>query len=107
MGNTSSIGLWGSLGACVLILFLSMLLIVRGRVKELGVLKAVGAADRQILFQFGVEVVMLCLVAVLIASGLTAIFGQKLGGLAAEGEQRHGPGAPGWRIVRATGRREP
>jgi putative ABC transport system permease protein len=79
VGNTSSIGLWGSLGACVLILFLSMLLIVRGRVKELGVLKAVGAADRQILFQFGVEVVMLCLVAVLIASGLTAIFGQKLG----------------------------
>ncbi len=79
VGNTSSIGLWGSLGACVLILFLSMLLIVRQRVKELGVLKAVGAADRQILLQFGVEVVMLCLVAVVIASGMTAIFGQSLG----------------------------
>jgi putative ABC transport system permease protein len=79
VGNTSSIGLWGSLGACVLILLLSMLLIVRGRVKELGVLKAVGAANRQILVQFAVEVVMLCLVAVLIASGMTAIFGQKLG----------------------------
>ncbi len=79
VGNTSSIGLWGSLGACVLILLLSMLLIVRGRVKELGVLKAVGAANRQILVQFAVEVVMLCLVAVLIASGMTAVFGQKLG----------------------------
>ncbi len=79
VGNTSSIGLWGSLGACVLILLLSMLLIVRGRVKELGVFKAVGAADRQILAQLAVEVVVLCLVAVIIASAATAALGQSLG----------------------------
>ncbi len=79
VGNTSSIGLWGSLGACVLILLLSMLLMVRGRVKELGVLKAVGAADRQILAQLAVEVVALCLVAVILASAATAVLGQSLG----------------------------
>jgi len=79
VGNTSSIALWGSLGACALILLLAMLLIVRGRVKELGVLKAVGAADRQILGQLAFEVVGLCLVAVIIATIMTAIFGQGLG----------------------------
>ena len=78
-GNASTIGLWGSLGACVLILFLSILLVVRGRVKELGVLKAVGGANRQVLAQFAVEVAALCLVAMLMASGATALIGQRLG----------------------------
>ncbi len=78
-GNTSTIGLWGSLGACVLILLLSMLLVVRGRMRELGVLKAVGGADRQVLAQFAVEVVVLCLAAMVIASFATAAIGQRMG----------------------------
>ncbi len=78
-GNASTIGLGGSLGACVLILLLSMLLVVRGRMKELGVLKAVGSADRQILAQFAVEVAVLCMAAMIIASLATAVIGQSLG----------------------------
>jgi putative ABC transport system permease protein len=77
--KTSVIGLIGALGACALIIVLAMSIIVGGRTRELGVLKAIGATDRQVIAQFAVEVVCICLVSVILATGVTAVISQKMG----------------------------
>jgi putative ABC transport system permease protein len=79
VGKTSVIGLAGALGACALIILLAMAIIVGGRTRELGVLKAIGATDRQVIAQYAVEVVCICLVATILATGATALISQKIG----------------------------
>ncbi len=79
VGKTSMIGLAGALGACALIILLAMAIIIGGRTRELGVLKAIGATDRQVIAQYAVEVVCICLVAVLLATGVTALVSQSMG----------------------------
>lgn len=102
VGKTSVIGLAGALGACALIILLAMAIIVGGRTRELGVLKAIGATDRQVIVQYGVEVICICLVAIILATGATAIASQKIGdwllsggetAQAQEGEGESGPAA--------------
>jgi len=77
--NTSVIGLAGALGACALIILLAMIIIVSGRTRELGILKAIGSTDRQVISQFAVEVICVCLVAIILAMGATAVVGQSMG----------------------------
>jgi putative ABC transport system permease protein len=79
VSKTSLIGLAGALGACALIILLAMAIIVGGRTRELGVLKAIGATDRQVIAQFAVEVALICLVAIVLATGVTAIVSQGMG----------------------------
>ena len=79
VGKTSVIGLAGALGACALIILLAMAIIVGGRTRELGVLKAIGATDRQVIAQYAVEVICICLVAIVLATGATALISQKIG----------------------------
>jgi ABC-type antimicrobial peptide transport system permease subunit len=77
--NTSVIGMAGALGACALIILLAMFVIVSGRTRELGVLKAIGATDGQVIWQFAAEVLCICLVAIILAMGVTAVVGQSIG----------------------------
>ena len=77
--NTSVIGLLGALGACALIILLAMFIIVGGRSRELGILKAIGSTNRQVISQFAVEVLCICLVAIVLAMGATAVIGQSMG----------------------------
>jgi ABC-type antimicrobial peptide transport system permease subunit len=77
--NTSVIGLAGALGACAVIILLSMVIIISGRTRELGVLKAIGSTDRQVIAQYAFEVLCICLVAIILAMGATAFIGQSLG----------------------------
>jgi len=63
----------------VLIILLAMIIIVSGRTRELGVLKAIGSTDRQVIGQFAVEILCICLVAIILAMGVTAIIGQSMG----------------------------
>ena len=79
VSKTSTIGLAGALGACALIILLAMGIIIGGRTRELGVLKAIGATDRQVMAQYAVEVVCICLVAVILAMGVTALISQSMG----------------------------
>jgi putative ABC transport system permease protein len=79
VGKTSMIGLAGALAACALIILLAMAIIIGGRTRELGVLKAIGATDRQVIAQFAVEVVCICLVAIILATGVTALISQSMG----------------------------
>ncbi|MBC7246853.1 MAG: ABC transporter permease [Actinobacteria bacterium] len=96
-GKASTIGLAGALGACALIIILAMAIIVGGRTRELGVLKAIGATDRQVLVQYAAEVLCLCLVAIVLAAGASAFISQRMGnwllqGNAAATEQTTFPG---------------
>jgi len=79
VGKTSMIGLAGALGACALIILLAMAIIIGGRTRELGVLKAIGATDRQVIAQYAVEVLCICLVAIVLATGITALVSQSVG----------------------------
>ncbi len=81
------IGLVGALGACALIILLAMAIIIGGRTRELGVLKAIGATDRQVIAQFAVEVVCICLVAIILATGVTALISQSMGDWLLSGNQ--------------------
>jgi putative ABC transport system permease protein len=79
VSKTSVIGLAGALGACALIILLAMAIIIGGRTRELGVLKAIGATNRQVMAQYAVEVICICLVAIILAMGTTAIISQSMG----------------------------
>ncbi|OFW59255.1 MAG: hypothetical protein A2W01_01230 [Candidatus Solincola sediminis] len=79
VGKTSMIGLAGALGACALIILLAMAIIIGGRTRELGVLKAIGATNRQVMAQYAVEVICICLVAIILAMGVSAMISQKMG----------------------------
>ena len=77
--NTSTIGLAGALGACALIILLAMAIIIGGRTRELGVLKAIGATDLQVVGQYAVEVICICLVSVILATGAAILISEGLG----------------------------
>jgi len=77
--NTSVIGLAGALGACALIILLAMVITISGRTRELGVLKAIGATNRQVMLQYAVEVLCICMVAIILAMGATALISQPMG----------------------------
>jgi ABC-type lipoprotein release transport system permease subunit len=79
VGKTSVIGLAGALGACALIILLAMAIIIGGRTRELGVLKAIGATDRQVIAQYATEVICICLVSVILATGATALISEGIG----------------------------
>ena len=60
--SISTYGLIGSLVAGAIILFLTMVMIVRERRREIGVLKAIGASNALVVAQFSVESLVLTLI---------------------------------------------
>jgi ABC-type antimicrobial peptide transport system permease subunit len=88
---------------------LLMALVTRGRLREIGILKAIGAKSRQIIAQFGLEAVGIALVAVIIAipsvlatnAFLPDLLRPSVEAAAAEeenGPQFAGPGGGGFRV---------
>jgi putative ABC transport system permease protein len=69
--TVATYSLVGALVAGAVIIFLSMLMIVRERRREIGVLKAIGSSNRKISFQFMTEALTL--------TGMAAIVGVLLG----------------------------
>ncbi|MBI4202969.1 MAG: FtsX-like permease family protein, partial [Chloroflexi bacterium] len=61
--NTTKLGMYGGLGAGAAVIVASMLLVVRERRREIGVLKAIGASNRQVVFQFAAESLVIAVIA--------------------------------------------
>jgi ABC-type antimicrobial peptide transport system permease subunit len=70
----SQIGMIASLAACVAIILFAVLLTVRGRLKEIGILKAIGASNSDVIFQFGAETLFISIAAAIIGGIVTFFF---------------------------------
>lgn len=70
--KVSLIGFVIALGAAGVIIFLTMLMIVRERRREIGVLKAIGGSNRTIVGQFVVEAVVLVVLGATVGMGVAA-----------------------------------
>lgn len=67
MRDTSLLGMVIGLAVVGLIMVMLMALVVRGRLREIGILKAVGARNRHVILQFALETIGIAVVAVLVA----------------------------------------
>ncbi len=67
MRNTSLVVMVVGLAVVGLIMVMLMVLVMRGRLREIGILRAIGAKSRQVIFQFALETVGVAVVAVAIA----------------------------------------
>lgn len=61
-----------------LVIFLTMVLVTRERTREIGVLKAIGASDRQVAFQFAAETLGIAAVGGLLGLATAAVAGSGL-----------------------------
>ncbi|HSX48268.1 MAG TPA: FtsX-like permease family protein [Candidatus Nanoarchaeia archaeon] len=68
--NISLYSLIGAVGAGAVIILLTMLMIVRERRREIGVLKAIGASNLKVMFQFMSEAVTFTLISAVVGLGI-------------------------------------
>ncbi|MGE5223835.1 MAG: ABC transporter permease [Omnitrophica WOR_2 bacterium] len=59
------------------VILLAMFLVMRQRVREIGILKAIGASNRRIGSGFGIETLLMCLASAVLGTGLAVIFAKK------------------------------
>lgn len=78
--KVSIIGFSIALAAAGVIIFLTMLMIVRERRREIGVLKAIGASNRSIVTQFVVEAIVLVALGSLLGFGIAAASSNSIAG---------------------------
>jgi putative ABC transport system permease protein len=71
--GTSRTGTLVGVGAGAAVIILAMTMVVRDRRREIGVLKAIGASDRQVVLQFAVENGAIALIAVVLALGVAMV----------------------------------
>lgn len=79
--KTSNLALIISLIASGIVILLSVMLTIRQRIKEIGVLKAIGASNLRIGLQFVVETIFISLIASILGVAITFPFAQTIGNL--------------------------
>jgi len=78
------------------IILFSVVLVVRQRVKEIGVFKAIGASNWQVTLQFGLETAVISLIAAVLGALATFPLAQTVAnGLVSSPTVAAGPGGPG------------
>ncbi len=78
--KVSIIGFIIALGTAGIIIFLTMLMIVRERRREIGVLKAIGGSNRTIVTQFVVEAIVLVAIGAVLGFGVAAASSNSIAG---------------------------
>jgi putative ABC transport system permease protein len=76
--NASQMGMIVTFIVAAAVILLAVFLVVRQRVREIGVLKAIGASNWRIGLVFGLETLIVSLVAAFAGVGLTFIFARKI-----------------------------
>jgi putative ABC transport system permease protein len=79
--STSTIAMIAGLAVAVVVILFSVILMVRQRVKEIGILKAIGASNRQIGLQLGGETLAMSVMAAFIGALITYPLAQKVANL--------------------------
>ncbi len=94
VARVSLIGFVIALGAAAVIIFLAMLMIVRDRRREIGVLKAIGGGNRSIVAQFVTEAMVLVMMSAVLGVGVAALSSNGIAGALVKsnsGEQTSSP----------------
>jgi putative ABC transport system permease protein len=95
-GSTSTIGMIAAFSVAAVVVLFSVILMMRQRVKEIGILKAIGASNRQIGFQFSLETLAVSLVGAIIGALITYPLAQKVANmLTSSSTSSAGPGPGG------------
>ena len=93
--SISTYGLFGSLLAGAIILFLTMIMIVRERRREIGVLKAIGASNALVVAQFSVESLVLTLLSAVVGIILGTFLSNPILKVMVSNNTSSGPANPG------------
>jgi len=94
-GNTSTIGMIAGFAIAAVVVLFSVALLVRQRVKEIGILKAIGASNRQIGLRFSLETLVISLVAAVIGALITYPLAQKVANMLVDSSSTGQGGGPG------------
>jgi putative ABC transport system permease protein len=79
--KTSQVAMIAAISVAAVVILFSVTLMVRQRVKEIGILKAIGASNWRVGLQFGVETVVISLVAAAIGALITFPLAQTVGNM--------------------------
>jgi putative ABC transport system permease protein len=79
--STSTIAMIAGFAVAVVVILFSVILMVRQRVKEIGILKAIGASNRQIGLQLGGEALAMSIMAAIVGALITYPLAQKVANL--------------------------
>ena len=109
-GSSSQTGMLVAFIVAAVVVLLSVILVIRQRIREIGIMKAIGASNWQIGFQFGLETTMMTVAATIVGVILSILLGQQVANLFNSGNTAGGFGggraamfgAGGGRIVRGT-----
>lgn len=75
--RASKAGMLATSIAAAVVILLAIVLVMRQRVREIGILKAIGASSRWIGLGFGLETLLMCLASAALGTGLALIFVKK------------------------------
>lgn len=90
-GSTSTMGMIVAFAIAAVVVLFSVALMMRQRVKEIGILKAIGAPNWHIGLRFSLETLVISLVAAVIGAFITYPLAQKVGNMLVGGSST-GPG---------------
>jgi putative ABC transport system permease protein len=79
--SSSQTGMVISFIVAAVVVLASVILVIRQRIREIGIMKAIGASNGQIGFQFGLETTMITVVATVFGILLSLLFGQQIANL--------------------------
>jgi putative ABC transport system permease protein len=79
--SSSQTGMIISFVVAAVVVLASVILVIRQRIREIGIMKAIGASNGQIGFQFGLETTIITVVATVFGILLSLLFGQQIANL--------------------------
>jgi putative ABC transport system permease protein len=95
--SSSDIGMIVAFVVAGVVVLFSVVLMIRQRVKEIGILKAIGASNGRIGAQFGLETLAVCVVGAIIGALITYPLAQKVGNLLTSSSRSSSTGrSPGY-----------